>query len=237
MRIDWKKAAIGLAIGITQILMSSPITARADGVGAGPGDPFVLVRHEESQQSQDSQRESPGTGVFINGRALTPEKLRALQTLYGPVPPGRYWYDSFSGLFGVWGREAAGFLHPGLDLGEVPAMASHGNTGVFINGRELNMLEWLYFQQIFGAVPQGRWWLDGKTGNVGLVGNPRPLANLGLAIQQAQQRQQGGQYGGGTQGGGTSYRWSNQTGFGGVQGRCVYINVPGSGSVMSSGCD
>ncbi len=164
--------------------------------------------------------------------------------MYGVVPSGRYWYDSVSGLFGLWGQEAAGFLRPGHDFGKVPANASAGDTGVFINGRQLNPLEAAYFMQVFGpafgaisAQSTGRWWFDGTTGNVGLEGNPMPLANFLLALQQqAQQHQQGGQYGGGGYGGGGSYRWNTHSGSGGVEGRCVFANVKGAGSVMS-GCD
>jgi uncharacterized caspase-like protein len=173
--------------------------------------------------------EGPWAGIFINGRPLLPAQFQELQATYGAVvPPGRYWYDPQSGLYGVWGREAAGFIRHGHDFAPLPPDASHGNTGVFINGREINMTEALYFQQIFGAVYRGRWWLDGQTGNVGLEGNPMPMANLVLALRQSQQSQQGG--------GGYRWRDSWSGGSGGVQGRCVFANIPGGSSVMS-GCD
>ncbi len=34
-----------------------------------------------------------GTGVFINGRELHPLDVQGLQSLVGPVAPGRYWLD------------------------------------------------------------------------------------------------------------------------------------------------
>jgi hypothetical protein len=100
---------------------------------------------------------------------------------------------------------------------------------VIINGREINMTEAMFFQRIFGAVYQGRWWLDGQTGNVGLEGNPTPIANVVAALQ----RSQGG---GGGQGGG-GYRWrDNINNFsGGAENGCVWVNIPG-GSYTGSGC-
>jgi hypothetical protein len=175
----------------------------------------------------------PEAGVFINQKAVTQAQLAELKQLYGAAPPpGRYWYDARSGLYGNWGHEAAGYIRPGHEFGDVPADASAGNTGVFINGRQINLTEAQFFQRIFGAVYQGRWWLDGQTGNVGLEGNPMPMANLVVALQQAQQR------GGGGSGGGGGYRWRDNinNASGGAENGCVWINSPGS-SYSSSGCN
>ncbi len=109
----------------------------------------------------------------------------------------------------------------------MPADASKGNTGVFINGRETNPTEAGFFQRVFGAVYLGRWWLDGQTGNVGLEGNPMPVANLGVALQQAERSA-----------GGSGYRWRDEItrSSGGAEGGCVWLNMPGS-SYSSSGCN
>jgi len=152
-----------------------------------------------------------------------------LRSQYGAAPPpGRYWYDPRSGLYGMRGREAGGYIRPGHDFGPLPANASNGNTGVFINGRQLNMTEAMYLQQIFGAVYQGRWWLDGQTGNVGQEGNQMPIANIFVALQQSQRNKKSA--------GGYSYRDSLSGTIAGAENGCAWISVPGSGSVMSSGC-
>ncbi len=172
------------------------------------------------------------TGVFINGREITPAQAQQLRATYGYVaPPGQYWYDAASGLYGMMGREAAGFMQPGHDFGPLPANASNGTTGVFINGRQINMAEAMYCQQLFGAVYQGRWWLDGRTGNMGAEGSPMPIANVYMALQNAQRSSQGG--------GGGAYGWhSKVTGAsGGSDGKCSYVSIPGSGSVMTGNCD
>jgi hypothetical protein len=180
----------------------------------------------EPSPSKTQQQE--GTGVFINEKEAPPEQLAQLKQLYGMAPPkGRYWYDSRSGLYGMWGFEAAGYIRPGHDFGIVPAQASRGNTGVFINGREINLTEALFVQSIFGAVYQGRWWLDGHTGNVGLEPNPMPLANVVVALQQSQR----------SRGRDNGYRWrDNINNFsGGAENGCVWVNIPG-GSYTGSGC-
>lgn len=79
------------------------------------------------------------------------------------------------------------------------------------------------------AYPAGCWWIDGITGNVGVEGNPMPIANVFGALQQAQQRGTRGQGG---------YRWhSNATGaYGGSELGCTWLSVPGSGTVTTA-CD
>jgi hypothetical protein len=178
---------------------------------------------------QGSPQTSRGTGVFINQREITQQQLAAIKQMYGQAtPPGRYWYDPRSGLYGKWGFEAAGYIRPGHDFGPLPANASNGNTGVIINGREINMTEAVFFQRIFGAVYKGRWWLDGQTGNVGQEGNPTPVANV-VAALQAQ--------GGGRGQGGEGYRWRDNinNSSGGAENGCVWVNMPGA-SYSSSGC-
>jgi hypothetical protein len=171
----------------------------------------------------------PSAAVFINDVQVTAEQLDELQRIYSrQPPPGRYWYDEKSGLYGAWGYETAGYIYPGHRFGELPAHASNGNTGVFINGREINMTEAQFFQRIFGAVYQGRWWLD-SNGNVGVEGNPMPAANLVAALQQAQPGSGGG--------GGDGYRWRDEINrsSGGAENGCVWVSMPGT-TYSSAGC-
>ena len=200
-----------------------------------PSNPLAVQAVEGETQAPGMNRQSPGqgsTGIVVNGRELTPQVVEQLRGLYGYVaPPGRYWYDPRGGLFGVIGREAAGFMRPGHNFGQLPPNASNGNTGVFINGRQINRVEAAYLQRLFGAVYQGRWWLDGTSGNIGMEGNPMPVANVFMALQQSQRGSGGGS--------GGNYSWhSNVTGAsGGSSGGCSYVSIPGSGSVMTGNCD
>jgi hypothetical protein len=124
--------------------------------------------------------------VIINGKQLSPAQLQELAANYGAAPPpGRYWYDMQSGLWGVEGREACGFIRCGHDLGELSPHASNGSTGIFINGRQINLAEALFYQRMFGAALPGRYWLNGANGNIGMEGSALPLGNLAAAIQQS----------------------------------------------------
>ncbi len=142
----------------------------------------------------DLAAQTPAMGAAqttINGRPVSQEQRYAFQLAYGvPLQPGNFWYDSRSGMWGYWGREVAGLLKPGHDFGPLPANASNGNTGIFINGRQLNTAEVIFFQNLLGVPMQpGRAWLDGVTGNIGLEGNPIPLVNLVSLVQARQPKQ------------------------------------------------
>lgn len=202
-------------------LANQAVREAAASMPAGPGASFASAG---------------STGIFVNERELTPQQVAEIKAAYMFVaPPGHYWYDSRSGLWGLMGHEAAGFLRPGHDFGPLSPNPSNGTTGVFINGREINMAEAMYVQQMFGAVYRGHWWLDGATGNLGLEGNPTPLANVYMAMQQRQRQQPQRQSSGGNQG----YSWSSKiTGaYGGSDGSCSYVSIPGSGSVMTGNCN
>lgn len=169
---------------------------------------------------------SAQTGVIVNGRPLTPEDVIQIRSLYGLVAaPGRYWYDTRSGLWGGEGRQPIGLILPGHAFGPLSPRASAGNTGIFINGREINMIEALYIQRLFGAAYRGYWWLDGRTGYLGLEGNPTPVANVFAVLQQAQR--------GGS--GGGAYSWWSATARGASDGKCGYVNAGGS-TVMFGSC-
>ncbi|HEY6282127.1 MAG TPA: hypothetical protein VIW72_10135 [Burkholderiales bacterium] len=84
--------------------------------------------------------------VVINGTQLTAKDIQTLERSYGvPLQTGRYWYDKMSGLWGYAGQPTAGQILAGLQLGgPLKADASNGNTGVFINGRQLPVVEVTY---------------------------------------------------------------------------------------------
>ncbi len=168
--------------------------------------------------------------VVINGRALTAQQLQEFQTLYRVQPlPGNYWYDAQSGLYGVVGSGAAGFMYPGHELGPLAADASGGDTGVFINGRNQTARE----VQILSAlartqVQSGRYWLDAQ-GNAGYEGNPIPVGNLFAAALAAQQ---GGGASGGAAGDGDNF-WNTRFSAGNynADNSAGYVSLPGGGTV------
>jgi hypothetical protein len=217
--------ALCLAIVFGCSRKSQPPEAQAS---AGSSGAQAAPVQAETMATRPAPAAREGTGVIINGRELTPQRMVALTATYHYAPPrGRFWYDAVSGAWGVEGRETIGFILPGYDLGPLAADASAGNTGVFINGREINMVEAAGLQRTFGAVYQGRWWIDGRTGNYGIEGNAMPLGNI-LAALRAQGR-------GGRGGGGDNF-WATSNAMGNSSGGCSYVNV-GNGQTATSGCD
>jgi hypothetical protein len=140
----------------------------------------------------DSQSPVRTPSVVINRVPPSDDQLSALEQRYRfRIPAGSYWYDNVSGAWGMEGGPTAGFTLPGLDLGgPLRADASHGNTGVFINGRELHHLDVLGLQQIVGRVIPGRYWVDSQ-GYCGYEGGPA-LLNLRQLAQAANQHPRGG---------------------------------------------
>jgi hypothetical protein len=97
------------------------------------------------------------SAILVNGQALTAEEV----AYYGAdLPPGRYWYDRVSGLWGAEGGPSVGQIMAGLPLGgSLQPGASMSDTGVFINGREIHADEVAGLLRLFGEVPPGRYWL------------------------------------------------------------------------------
>jgi hypothetical protein len=160
--------------------------------------------------------------VRINGSVITPELLQEFEALYGVQPvPGDYWYDAHSGLYGIMGQPAAGMMLPGHMLGQMPENASGGNSGVFVNGRQLTMVEVNYIAAFLQtpAIP-GRYWFDAY-GNWGIEGLPVPLANFYVVARS-----------GAYSGGGDNF-WSSHFGAGNYDSDNSrgYVSVPGHGPV------
>lgn len=103
--------------------------------------------------------------IVVNGVPLSTETVRQLKRLYPvPIKPGRYWYDAFSGAWGLEGGPIAGQMLPGLKLGgPLRADASRGTSGIFINGRQLTLSERAYLEQTCRTrtVP-GRYWVNAR---------------------------------------------------------------------------
>jgi hypothetical protein len=121
--------------------------------------------------------------VVVNRVRLTEAEVRGFEQRWKvQVRDGTYWYDRVSGAWGLEGGPTAGWIMPNLDLGgPLPADASHGNSGVFINGRELHQQDVAALTQITPVYP-GRWWVD-ASGSFGAEGGAA-LGNLWLLARQ-----------------------------------------------------
>lgn len=77
--------------------------------------------------------------VSINGHPISERALKKAEKKAGPVDPGSYWYDYRAGFWGVMGRECIGIIPPFIREFNYPMArnCAGGDTGVFVNGREL----------------------------------------------------------------------------------------------------
>lgn len=198
---------------VLQKLSGGTVTA-ASGTPPTPSTP--------QPASSDSQESS---AVIINGKALSDAQLAELEKSYGIRPKaGKYWYDARSGLYGVVGYQAYGFMMPNHEFGPLDSKVSQGNTGVFVNGREIPLGEYTVWSYMVGSwIQPGRYWLD-SNGNAGYEGNPYPAINLFAAAQQNAYRGQGGS--------GDNF-WSTRFSAGNynADNSQGYVSVPGYGPI------
>jgi hypothetical protein len=125
--------------------------------------------------------------VIVNGVVLDHMTLSMLASAYNrQLPRGRYWYDPATGFWGYEGAPVAGITLSGLDFGaRLRADASAGDTGVFLNGRELPRPELYSFAVLLGVLPPpGHYYLDAAGNLADEAGN---VVNLvAMARQQAE---------------------------------------------------
>lgn len=180
---------------------------------------FALATISHSQVNRGGDT----TSVIVNGQILDDLQIAEITETYGVAPlPGSYWYDFQSGLYGVDGYQAFGFMFPGHIFPDMDPQCSAGDTEVYVNGRHLPQGEWLVWSQILGYwIMPGRYWLDAY-GNAGYEGNPIPTTNLYTATQQ------NGAGGGGGDNFWTSRFSAGNSNAGNTQG---YVSVPGHGPV------
>ncbi len=104
-----------------------------------------------------------GGPIIVNGEELDKKQGRALLILYGDIPAGNYWYDPASGLLGTIGGPGIMQILPNMGIGgDLDAQASGGDTDVFFNGREIHARELDRLQELYGEIPPGHYWMDGK---------------------------------------------------------------------------
>ncbi|RLN07210.1 uncharacterized protein C2845_PM11G18860 [Panicum miliaceum] len=119
-----------------------------------PGDGAQYADHLRATKSGDSFFSSlikksfkinggMGNGrakVFINGYPISDRAVRKAEKIAGPIYPGEYWYDYRAGFWGVMGQSCLGMIPPYIPEFNypMPKNCAGGNTGVFINGRELH---------------------------------------------------------------------------------------------------
>lgn len=78
--------------------------------------------------------------VFVNGHFIPEYLVQKAEKLAGPIQHGQYWYDVHAGFWGVMGHPCLGIIMPNIEEFNypMPENCGAGNTGVFVNGRELH---------------------------------------------------------------------------------------------------
>ncbi|KAJ0049382.1 hypothetical protein Pint_15022 [Pistacia integerrima] len=94
-----------------------------------------------SRSNQNRGNERPN--VSVNGQLIPNRLVKKAEKLAGPIEPGDYWYDFRAGFWGVVGQPCSGILIPFIEEFDypMPENCAAGNTGVFVNGRELHQTD------------------------------------------------------------------------------------------------
>ncbi len=189
------------------------------------GETQMLMK--QSPESAKGNKVAPGkmgaepvSNLRVNGAMIAEEQVRRLeQEMRMKIPRGDFWYDRVSGAWGIDGGPTLGFTMPGMDLGgPLKADASRGNTGVFINGRQLHMQDVVGLQSLGVPVQQGHWWVDYQ-GNFGFEGNAIAIGNLFQF----------------SRGKGGAYQRATAGGYIGSDGTTSYFFDPKTGSSVMTG--
>ncbi|KAK9743134.1 hypothetical protein RND81_03G219600 [Saponaria officinalis] len=110
-----------------------------DEIKGKKGDSFFagfLKKSFRSNQSIESMKKN----VTVNGHLIPDKLVKKAEKLAGPVHPGQYWYDYRAGFWGVVGGPCLGIIPSSIEVFNypMPEECAAGNTGVFVNGRELH---------------------------------------------------------------------------------------------------
>jgi len=188
---------------------------------AGATKPAARPEPANSVVTSPAPTTASSRSVIINARKLSDQQLQTLeQGSPNQIPDGNYWYDRVSGAWGRQGGPCGGFTMAGLNLGPLREDASNGNTGVYVNGRELHYLD-VAMLQTFVPVQRGRYWVTAQ-GTFGYEGGPA----VGNLVQLAQAAQRAGR-------GGRDNFWSSRFAAGNHDDASGsgYVSVPGYGPV------
>ncbi|KAL6182324.1 hypothetical protein ACLB2K_043747 [Fragaria x ananassa] len=104
-------------------------------------DNFLIGLIKKSfKDSSKSYQNVERTKVLINGQPIPDHLIRKAEKLAGTIQPGDYWYDFRAGFWGVMDHPCLGIIPPFIEEFSypMPTNCGAGNTGVYVNGRELH---------------------------------------------------------------------------------------------------
>ena len=187
-------AGSGGQSGDTFVPADEPAPAASAGAERDAPTAVPAEQLEAPPEAPASAEPLPSEPVYLNGQQLSDADLGELQAVLGRAPaPGRFWYDPRSGLWGLQEHGAGGVTRPGLRVpAPLPADASRGTSGAFINDRQLTARELSTMAQLLGWDAQslraltGRYVLDEQGGLYSAQG--RYLGNLSTAAARAREQ-------------------------------------------------
>ncbi|XP_028791958.1 protein ENHANCED DISEASE RESISTANCE 4 [Neltuma alba] len=121
---------------------SSDVSRKHDQPKANKGgDSFIAnIIKKGFRDFSRSHDERERSNVTVNGQPIPSSVIKKAEKLAGPIQPGSYWYDFRAGFWGVMGGPCLGIIPPHIEEFSypMPENCAGGNTGVFVNGRELH---------------------------------------------------------------------------------------------------
>uniref|UniRef100_A0A1J3FRY2 Extra-large guanine nucleotide-binding protein 2 n=1 Tax=Noccaea caerulescens TaxID=107243 RepID=A0A1J3FRY2_NOCCA len=137
-----------------------------------------VMRAEMSCQAN----QLPSRLIAVNGKPLSEDELYQLQTCPNPpdnLKPGDYWYDKNAGYWGKIGEKPCQIISPQMNIGGSNIKnASKGDTGVFINNREITKTEFMMLKMA-GVQCEGKphFWVNAD-GSYLEEGQKREIGNI-----------------------------------------------------------
>ncbi|GLT84728.1 hypothetical protein SLE2022_029440 [Rubroshorea leprosula] len=99
-----------------------------------------IIKKSFKDFSRSNNTEDRGKfNVSVNGHLIPDRVVKKAEKMAGTIQPGKYWYDFRAGFWGVMGSPCLGIIPPFIEEFNypMPENCASGNTGVFVNGREL----------------------------------------------------------------------------------------------------
>ncbi|XP_044484736.1 uncharacterized protein LOC123210444 [Mangifera indica] len=126
-------------------------------------------------------RVNKGPNVSVNGHCIPKCLVKKAEKLAGPIEPGYYWYDFQAGFWGVLGQPCSGILIPFIEEFNypMPENCAAGNTGVFVNGRELHQTDLDLLASRGLPIARDKHYIVEFTGRVVDEGSGKELDSLG----------------------------------------------------------
>ena len=92
------------------------------------------LNSEENMPDRENVASTPAvSAVVINGDALSPQQLQESASNYGVTPPpGRYWYDTISGMWGYEGGRRLDLFAPDTHLARFPPANNNSLVNAYV---------------------------------------------------------------------------------------------------------